>query len=179
MERTLAETTGHEDSVCTIRTDSALETYEVGVRLGELLRPGHILALQGDLGAGKTTLAQGVARGVGVQGRVRSPTFTLINEYDLPSGARLLHIDGYRLSEIMAEATLEAEAFGLDQMLDEPDVIAIIEWAERLTDLLPADRLEIFLGYVDHAHNARVFTCRARGPRSAALLERIQRESIQ
>ncbi len=173
METTSVETARHEDAVCTIHTDSAAETYELGVRLGCLLHPGDMLALQGDLGAGKTTLAQGVARGLGVETYVRSPTFTLVNEYDLPSGARLFHIDGYRLGETMAEAMLEADTFGLDQVLDDPRAIVIIEWAERLADLLPTDRLEVTLDYADHAHNVRILTCRARGPRSAALIEHL------
>lgn len=163
-----------DDARCTIRTGSVAETYEVGVRLGRLLRPGDILALQGDLGAGKTTLAQGVARGLGVEGYVRSPTFTLVNEYDLPSGAHLFHIDGYRLGETMDEAMLEASTFGLEQVLDDPDAIVIIEWAERLADLLPIDRLEVAIDYVDHDHNARTLTCRARGPRGAVLINQLR-----
>jgi tRNA threonylcarbamoyladenosine biosynthesis protein TsaE len=165
------------DNICIIRTDSAVETYELGVRLGRLLHAGDMLALQGDLGAGKTTLTQGVARGLGVETYVRSPTFTLVNEYDLPSGARLFHIDGYRLGETMAEAMLEAGSFGLDEVLDDPDAIVIIEWAERLADLLPSDRLEVALDHVDHAHNARTLICRGRGPRSVALVEQILREN--
>ena len=171
------EMAAYENALCTIRTDSAAETYELGVRLGRLLHPGDVLALQGDLGAGKTTMAQGVARGLGVEGYVRSPTFTLVNEYDLSSGARLFHIDGYRLGETMDEAMLEADTFGLDQVLDDPDAIVIIEWAERLAALLPADRLEVALNYVDHAHNARILTCRARGPRSAVLVKQLLQEA--
>jgi len=173
MDMSPAETDAHPASFGVLRTDSAAETYELGVRLGRLLRPGDILALQGNLGAGKTALAQGVARGLGVEGYVRSPTFTLVNEYDLPSGVRLFHIDGYRLGETMAEAMLEADTFGLDQVLDDPDAIVIIEWAERLAALLPADRLEVTFDYVDHAHNVRILTCHARGPRSIALLKQL------
>ena len=80
-------------------THSAAETQELGQQLGRFLQPGHVIALVGDLGAGKTCLAQGIARGLGVENPVTSPTFIIISEYRTASGAVLYHIDCYRFEE--------------------------------------------------------------------------------
>ncbi len=112
-------------------------TRAVGRGLGRVAEPGTVLALIGELGAGKTQLAKGVAEGLGVRSVVNSPTFVLMNEH--VGRLRLYHIDAYRLEE-----PEEAAAAGL---LDEreADGVAVIEWADRLSGWLPADRLELFL----------------------------------
>lgn len=101
------------------------ETEALGETWGRAARRGLVLALCGDLGAGKTQLVKGLARGLGITARVHSPTFTLVNEY---SGGRLrlFHLDLYRLET--AEQIHEA---GLDEYL-QPEGVAVIEWAERL-----------------------------------------------
>jgi len=101
------------------------QTRRIGARLGALLRSGDVLALSGDLGAGKTQLVRGLARGLGVTTRVHSPTFTLVNEY---SGGRLklFHLDLYRL-----ETPDQIHSAGIEEFL-QPDGVAVIEWAERL-----------------------------------------------
>jgi len=113
------------------------ETHELGRRFGERARPGIVLALSGELGAGKTVLAKGVAAGLGVTGVVNSPTFILMNEH--VGRLRLYHIDAYRLDD-----PEEAPAAGL---LDErqADGVMVVEWADRLEGWLPWERLEIHL----------------------------------
>jgi len=111
------------------------ETREIGRRIGIAAGPGTVLALIGELGAGKTQFAKGVADGLGVTSVVNSPTFVLMNEH--LGRLRLYHVDAYRLGD--AE---EAAAAGL---LDEghADGITVIEWADRLGSWLPRERLEL------------------------------------
>jgi tRNA threonylcarbamoyladenosine biosynthesis protein TsaE len=123
--------------VPTYRTASEEETIALGERLaGELPRRGVVLLI-GNLGAGKTTLAKGIAHGRGAaeHDEVSSPTFTLIHEY----GAGVYHIDLYRLDEPRQVATL-----GLDELFDR-DALVLIEWGERFPELMPRERTEIYL----------------------------------
>lgn len=145
----------------TIQTNSPEETRQWGEKLGQALLPSCVIALHGDLGAGKTTLTQGIARGLGVTQRVTSPTFTLVNEYEGDSGQRLVHIDSYRLGDLAIEnqdeaALLEADTFGLGEILDGDDAVILIEWAERVAGLLPADHLSITLSHVEGDEGARL-----------------------
>ena len=157
-----------------ILSSSPLETHNLGELLGRtILRPrppgsgerprrtGAVVGLVGELGAGKTTFAQGLARGLGVQARITSPTFTLINEYTSSTeGVRLFHVDSYRLADDGETLAGEIYGLGMDEILDvveeepfdewerSPDSAAIrhvvvIEWADRLGELLPADRLMV------------------------------------
>ena len=121
----------------TYRTASEDETIALGERLaGELPGRGVVLLI-GNLGAGKTTLAKGIAhgRGAAAHDEVSSPTFTLIHEY----GDRVYHIDLYRLDDPRQVATL-----GLDELFDR-DALVMIEWGERFPELMPATRTEIYL----------------------------------
>ena len=104
------------------------ETEALGERWGRAAAPGLVLALSGDLGAGKTQLVKGLARGLGVTARVHSPTFTLVNEY---GGGRLtlFHLDLYRL-----ETAAQLVSAGIEEFLS-PDGVAVVEWAERLSAL--------------------------------------------
>ncbi|HVV00821.1 MAG TPA: tRNA (adenosine(37)-N6)-threonylcarbamoyltransferase complex ATPase subunit type 1 TsaE [Verrucomicrobiae bacterium] len=112
---------------------SPAETEALGIEWGREAMPGLVVALSGDLGAGKTRLVTGLARGLGITERIHSPTFGLINIY---TGGRLVlfHLDLYRL-----ETPAQVAAAGLDEYL-RPDGVAVIEWAERL--LAPAERSE-------------------------------------
>lgn len=126
----------------TYRTASAAETVELGRRIaGELPRQCVVLLI-GNLGAGKTTLAKGIAEGLDAasEDEVSSPTFTLIHEY---GDGRLYHIDLYRLEEAREVATL-----GLDELFDR-EAVVLIEWGERFPQLLPKDRIEIRLRALD------------------------------
>jgi tRNA threonylcarbamoyladenosine biosynthesis protein TsaE len=104
------------------------DTEALGERFGRAATHGLVLALSGDLGAGKTQLVKGLARGLGVTARVHSPTFTLVNEY---GGGRLklFHLDLYRL-----ETPAQILSAGLEEFLS-PDGVAVIEWAERISGL--------------------------------------------
>jgi tRNA threonylcarbamoyladenosine biosynthesis protein TsaE len=106
---------------------SPADTERLGEQFGRAAQPGWVIALSGDLGAGKTQLVKGLARGLDATARVHSPTFTLVNEY---AGGRLklFHLDLYRLET--REQILSA---GLDEFL-QPDGVAVIEWAEKLSD---------------------------------------------
>ena len=113
--------------MATFISHSPAETESLGERWGRTAERGLVIALSGDLGAGKTQLVKGIARGLGVATRVHSPTFTLVNEY---SGGRLklFHLDLYRL-----ETPAQIHSAGIEEFL-QPDGVAVIEWAERLED---------------------------------------------
>lgn len=120
-----------------LTTISAEETTALGERLGRLLGPGDVVALFGDLGAGKTTLTKGIAVGLGLAADIHSPTFTLIHEH--PGAVPLYHVDLYRLS-----SEEEVETLGLEEYIYS-DGVTIIEWADRMKSILPKDRLDITL----------------------------------
>jgi tRNA threonylcarbamoyladenosine biosynthesis protein TsaE len=118
-------------------TRSVEETRALGEQLGrDVLRPGDVVILSGELGTGKTALAQGVGRGLGVDGPVVSPTFTLVREYD--ARIRLCHVDIYRLERIQ-----EIHELGIEEQLEES--VTLIEWGEVAASALPPDRLEVRL----------------------------------
>lgn len=121
----------------TFRTHSPEETQEIGVRLGQQLNSGDIVALIGDLGAGKTCLTQGIARGVGIYKDqiVNSPSYILINEYE--GKMPVYHIDLYRLQHLE-----EIIDLGLEEYL-EGDGICVIEWADRMGRLLPQNCIHV------------------------------------
>jgi tRNA threonylcarbamoyladenosine biosynthesis protein TsaE len=156
----------------------SVHTQALGHALGEEITAGQVIALSGNLGAGKTTFTQGLAAGMGIEDIVTSPTFTLVNEYGDDASLRLIHIDTYRLDELPGEAILESETFGLDEILD-PDnlvetgdsgAVVVIEWAERIAPLLPEDHLQIEIG-PDRDPQLRNVVCTAYGPVSASLLQ--------
>lgn len=131
------------------------ETRAIGRRIGTSALAGTVLALTGELGAGKTQLAKGVAEGMGVTSVVNSPTFVLMNEH--VGRLRLFHIDAYRLGD-----PEEASAAGL---LDErhADGVTVIEWADRLDGWLPAERLEVHLETPKDAPMRRILKWTALG----------------
>lgn len=124
-------------SLRVFHTASEEETIALGERIARELPSRAVVLLIGNLGAGKTTLAKGIAKGLGAAAseEVSSPTFTLIHEY----GDRLYHIDLYRLDTNAEVATL-----GLDEIFDR-EAVALIEWGERFPDLMPAQHIEIRL----------------------------------
>lgn len=139
-------------------THTPEETRALGAAVGRLATPGTVFALNGELGAGKTTFTQGLAQGLGVTTQVTSPTFTLVAEYDARDGMRLIHMDSYRLGDRPADAVLEADTFGFEELLDDPDAVVVIEWAERLAALLPQGALHVTFLHRDEAVDTAVDT---------------------
>lgn len=154
-------------------TTSPAATRTWGQQLGQWLMPPQVIALQGNLGAGKTLLTQGIAAGLAISAPVTSPTFVLVNEYALPQGGTLIHIDSYRLGETSVQAVDEALAMGLDELLTRPDAIVVIEWAALVAPLLPPDYLQITLDYQPDEPAQRHLICTAYGPASHALLQQL------
>ncbi len=136
-------------------------TRALGVALAAAAPPGLVVALRGPLGAGKTSLAQGVGQGLDIDEPVTSPTFVLVAEYEgrLP----LLHADLYRLQ---AE---ELAAIGLEEQLETWPGLALVEWPERAPGLLPDDHLDLQLAILPD--DARTVTLTAHGPRARAALD--------
>jgi tRNA threonylcarbamoyladenosine biosynthesis protein TsaE len=120
-----------------IQTRCVEETMHIAETLGPLLKPGMVITLEGDLGAGKTHFAQGLARGLGIKGIVNSPTFSLIKEYQ-GSRLNLYHMDLYRIN------LDEAEELGLEEYLF-GEGVCVIEWAGRIEEMLPKERLDFNL----------------------------------
>lgn len=127
-----------------------------------MARAGDVIALQGDLGAGKTNFVQGLARGLGIAEDVNSPTFILANEY-YSGRLPLYHVDAYRVAD-----AAEAEGFGLDDYLN-GDGVTVVEWAERVRGALPRDVLWIEFAYVSENERQLLFT--AHREHSLELLE--------
>lgn len=146
---------------------STEQTRRAGMRLGALLQTGDLVCLIGDLGAGKTTLVQGISSGWGSMDVANSPTFVLVNVYRRPDGSRLYHLDGYRLS-----GAAEAEDLDLDALIESGPLV--IEWADRIQESLPRDRLWVTLHWVDENQRDIVFT--AFGPRYQALLLNLRKQ---
>ncbi|HJP65216.1 MAG TPA: tRNA (adenosine(37)-N6)-threonylcarbamoyltransferase complex ATPase subunit type 1 TsaE [Actinomycetota bacterium] len=120
-----------------LSTSSAEETRRLGEAMSGLLRPGDVLSLTGDLGAGKTTFVQGVAKGLGVEQLVVSPTFTLVREYE--GSLPIYHLDVYRLDRIQ-----EVLDLGFEEMIDDAAVV-FVEWGEGIEALLPGEHLTVEL----------------------------------
>ena len=130
-----------------IATKNYKETILLGERIGRSLKPDDIVALSGCLGAGKTTLIQGIAKGLGVQNWVTSPTFTLINEFE--GNLNLYHIDLYRIENID-----DAEDLAIEEYFTKGGA-TVIEWAEKIKSILPEKTIKISIKIV--SDNERKF----------------------
>lgn len=135
------------------------DTIALGARLGRRLQAGDLVLLHGEIGAGKTTLARGLAQGAGFRGPVTSPTFALAHRY---RGERLIihHLDLYRV------AKGEEAELGLDELLADPSAVVVVEWPEAAGGAWPKNRLELTLA---HARTGRLASLKAMGPRARAL----------
>lgn len=148
---------------------SETETQRLGIMLAKQLVPGAVIALNGNLGAGKTRLVQGLATALGVDpSEVNSPTFVLIQEYQgtLP----LYHFDTYRLKD-----TDEFLELGADDLLYS-DGVCLIEWADKVAEVLPRDTLQI---NIEHkSETARTFHFQGQGPRSIKIVTALQQANL-
>ena len=121
-----------------IKSNSEQETEDFATSLAQKLEPGCVIALHGNLGAGKTVFSRGFARGLNIIEPVSSPTYTIIQEYPLAKGKWFFHLDLYRIDTPQA-----ALAFGVDEYLEMPEAYTIIEWPERIDILLPEHTIHI------------------------------------
>ena len=140
----------------TIRTDSPEATRAVAAALGELLVAGDLVLLVGDLGAGKTAFVQGLARGMGVQAPVTSPTFTIVQEYE--GRLRLAHVDVYRLDRVQ-----DLYDLGFDELLD-GDRVTVVEWGDLVAPVVPSEHLVVRIA-LGSADTERVLELSYEGPR--------------
>ncbi len=141
-----------DESSLDFLSHSPEQTRRLGVRLGEMLQAGDLICLAGDLGAGKTTMAQGIARGWGALDPVTSPTFVLINQYRRADSGVLYHFDAFRL-----RSAEEAVDLGLMDLLEDGAPM-LIEWPERVAELLPPERLWVDLRWIDELRRGLRFT---------------------
>lgn len=170
------------DGPDTVRTANADATRALGRALAEAALPlppsGLVVALHGDLGAGKTVFVKGVAEGLGVsgEGHVVSPTFTIARSYPARDGTVLHHLDAYRLG-----SGEELDDIGFEDMCGS-GCFTCVEWAERVTDALPEDRIDVWLELEAPEHTVlpgelpeapRRVVLRARGPVAARVLDRL------
>lgn len=127
----------------TFISTSETETEAIGAEIARSLPRGSVVLLDGDLGAGKTVFSRGFARALGIDEPVSSPTYTIVQEYELPEKGRLYHLDLYRISGVDA-----ALAFGVDEFLNDPSSYALVEWPERITGILPDNAVHITLKHI-------------------------------
>ncbi len=125
-------------------THSAEETRELGKEIAKTLRPKTLVCLTGDLGAGKTTLVQGLLEELGAERPYVSPTFVIMKQYDLETSnangiVRIYHADAYRVE------TKDFETIGFSEWLSDPEGLTLLEWPERVAELLPPQCIEISL----------------------------------
>lgn len=157
-----------EGDVLVMREAGRADFTVLGQAIGASLRDGDVLLMNGELGAGKTSLAQAIARGMGIEGDVVSPTFNIVCSYE-GCGVALDHFDLYRL-----DAPEELEDVGFWELVDEGSPGAsLIEWAELFPDEMPEDALEASIRYAVGSADVRDVRLTARGARSRALLRGI------
>lgn len=147
-----------------VRSTSPDETVALGHRLGRLLRPGDAVLLTGELGSGKTCLAQGIGAGMGIQEPIKSSSFVLLNEY--PGDPPLYHADLYRLNDPAEVADLALEEYAAPGVL-------VVEWPERAWEELPEEHLLVRLSYQGPCE--RLITFEAHGERYEALLDELRK----
>lgn len=135
-------------------TSSFKATQKLGQEFAKRLKKGDIVCLYGDLGSGKTTFVQGLAKGLGIKQRIISPTFIIIRSYELAVGS-FYHIDLYR-----AEGKKDLEGLGIEEIINDKNNIVIIEWAEKLRGLIQKKRIDIEFFY--EKENVRKITFRPR-----------------
>lgn len=146
---------------------SPSQTRRLGIHLGAHLNIGDVVCLKGDLGSGKTTLAQGIAQGWGALDPVSSPTYVIVNEYRRADTQRFFHLDAYRL-----ENSLDADFLDFERMMVQGPIV--IEWPERILAAIPEERLWINLDYTGVEHRAMML--KPNGKRYQRMIENLRRK---
>ena len=195
-----------EVMVVSVVSHSHTETQQLGMQLGELLRGGELLLLEGQLGMGKTTFTQGLARGLGITETINSPTFTLLKEYVGQSqSASLTHTPSSDSTSVSQERFMrkrerrigrtgrrpalyhfdlyrledpeEMFALGFDDYFTDPSGVCVVEWADRAEGLWPHGRLDILLHMMSETERSLTFT--ASGTRYHELLQQFQKSAYE
>lgn len=131
-----------------IKTNNELETIKLGEKLGKLIKGKHVvILLDGDLAAGKTTFTKGIAKGLGINQIIKSPTFTIMKKYE-ENDQLLYHLDLYRLSEVGLD-------FDLEEYVDDENGVVVIEWPFQVIDILPSEYIKIS---ISGNNDERLFT---------------------
>ena len=143
-------------------TNSVEETHALGRKIGELAKEGFVVLLDGDLGAGKTTLTQGIAKSLGVENNVTSPTFTIQKIYD--GRMKLYHFDAYRLEGL-------SQDLGFEEFIDGDDGLVVIEWGKFIPHLIPKEYLSISISLLDE--DTREFTIKANGEKYESVVNEL------
>jgi len=141
-----------------LTSHSPKETQKIASKLAKRLKKGEVLCLFGDLGGGKTTFIQGLAKGLGIKKRVTSPSFVLMRKYPVKDYllTNLYHIDCYRI-----KSAKEILDIGFNEILEDKNAVIAIEWADKVKEILPKERLDIKFEFVDEA--TRKIDLRKRG----------------
>ncbi len=170
-EISLAKAEGRQKDL-EIFSGSPEQTLRLGEVLGKLLPVGFFIGLRGELGAGKTALAKGIARGLGVsdENEVTSPTFVLVNEYR--GRFPVYHVDLYRLND-----PGELEGIGWEEILSRP-AVTLVEWAEKAGGLLPEDRIDIHMEWMDERERRLLLKGRGTGRQIIEDVEERWREEV-
>ena len=147
-------------------THSPEETAHLAGTIGKIIREGTVICLDGELGVGKTLFVRALARTLGVESDVTSPTFNLMNIYE--AACPIVHFDLYRIT-----SEEELEDIGFYEYAEAPEGIVLIEWAEKFPDAMPADHLSVRIEALNDEE--RQFTFVAKGKKSRALLEELKR----
>ncbi len=147
-------------------TNNSVETQRLGEKFSKSLKRGEIIAMYGDLGSGKTTFVQGLAKGLGIKRRMISPTFIIVRSYKL--GVRsFYHIDLYRVADEKG-----IKGLGLEEIMEDPQNIVAIEWAEKMGDLLPKKRWDVRFKYVsEDKRKITIEKFKARNPKQIQMIK--------
>lgn len=152
------------DEGLSVKSSCEDNTYEFGQKIGELVEPGQLILLSGDLGAGKTLLTQGICDGLGVEEDVTSPTYNLINEYE--GDLTVYHMDLYRL-----EDEKDLYDLGFEDYIENGGIV-IIEWPDLVYDLIPAEFIYIKIDVI--SNEERILRFEAEGEKGMKLIERLE-----
>lgn len=153
-----------------IISHSAEQTKRLGFRLGRFLKAGTIICLAGDMGAGKTVFSSGIGEGWGAKHKVTSPTYNLVHQHTRDQDELLLyHLDCYRMNSVD-----EVDTIGFDDMLDN-EAILLIEWAERIKEVLPAEHLWIDVRVFEESETRRNFVLEAQDEHHQKLVDQFRK----
>ncbi|MCP4179872.1 MAG: tRNA (adenosine(37)-N6)-threonylcarbamoyltransferase complex ATPase subunit type 1 TsaE [bacterium] len=128
----------------TLYSNSEKDTEKIAFDLAKQVPFGSVICLSGNLGAGKTVFARGFARGLGIKDIISSPTFNIVKEYEAPNDKWMYHLDLYRIND-----SDSAIAFGIDEYINDNNAVVLIEWSERIEDILESGRIIVNINRTD------------------------------